>query len=137
MRGSELTALSQAIKESIMSDSLVFLWSRSNELRIVDPDELIHYDEISPLLKLAIAVINSGYQGIAVDELKRKNGRYVHSMDADISTPEGQVIQKLAQAHEEGRQLPEVTVVLDAIARLYQSQYCSAHSITKPGGIQK
>lgn len=120
-----------------MSDALVFLWSRSNELRIVDPDELIHYDEISPLLKLAIAVINNGYQGIAIDELKRKNGQYVHSMDADISTPEGQVIQKLAKAHEVGRQLPEVKVVLDAIARLYQSQYCSTHSITKPGGIQK
>ena len=104
-----------------MSDSLVLVLSRSNDLHIVDPDAIPHSDDLSPLLKIAVAVINKGYRGVAIDELKLKDGRFVHSMDADISTPEGKVIQKLAIALDEGRPLPDTPTVLEAIHRIYKT----------------
>jgi hypothetical protein len=87
---------------------------------MVDPDAIPHSDDLSPLLKLAVEVINKGYRGVAVDELKLKDGRFFQSMDADISTPEGKVIQKLAMALDEGRPLPDTPIVLEAIQRIYK-----------------
>lgn len=103
-----------------MSDSLVLVLSRSNDLHMVDPDAIPHSDDLSPLIKLAVAVINKGYRGVAIDELKLKNGRYVYSLEGDLATPEGAVMQKLSTALDEGRPLPNAATVLEAIRRIYE-----------------
>ena len=103
-----------------MSDSLLFLHSRSNDLHIVDPDAIPHSHDLSPIMQLAIEVIKAGYKGIAIDELKLKNGRFVYSLEGDIATPEGAVIQKLSTALDDGRPLPNAATVLEAIHRIYE-----------------
>lgn len=103
-----------------MSDSLLLVHSRSNELHIVDPDAIPHTDDLSPLIQLVVEVINAGYAGVAIDELKIKDGRFVHSLEVDLATPEGKVIQKLSIALEEGRQLPTASIALEAIRRIYK-----------------
>ena len=103
-----------------MSDSLVFVHSRSNELHIVDLEAILHSDELSPLLQLAVEVIKAGHKGVAIDELKLKNGRYVYSLEGDLVTPEGAVMQKLSTALDEGRPLPNAATVLEAIRRIYE-----------------
>lgn len=103
-----------------MSDSLVFVHSRSNELHIVDPEAILHSDELSPLLQLAVEVIKAGHKGVAIDELKLKNGRYVYSLEGDLATPEGAVMQKLSKALDEGRPLPKAATVLEAIRSIYE-----------------
>lgn len=102
-----------------MSDSLLFVHSRSNELHIVDPDAIPHSDELSPLLQLAVEVIKAGHKGVVIDELKLKNGRFVYSLEGDLATPEGLVMQKLSTALEEGRPLPTAPAVLEAIRHIY------------------
>ena len=108
-----------------MSDSLVFVHSRSIELHIVDPDEIPHSDDPSPLILLAVEVIKAGYTGVAIDELKLKNGRFVYSLEGNIATPEGLVMRKLQLAFENGRPLPDVPTVLEAIRRIYAK--CKQH----------
>ena len=103
-----------------MSDSLLFVHSRSNDLHIVDPDAIPHSDDLSPIMQLAGEVIKAGYEGVAIDELKLKNGRYVYSLEVNLSTPEGVVIQKLSTALDEGRPLPNTPTVLEAIRRIYE-----------------
>lgn len=103
-----------------MSDSLVLVHSRSNDLHIVDPDAIPHSEELSPLLQLAVEVIKAGHKGVAIDELKLKNGRFVYSLEGDLATPEGAVMQKLSTALDEGRPLPNAVTVLEAIRRIYE-----------------
>lgn len=102
-----------------MSDSLLIVHSRSNELHMVDPDAIPHSDGLSPLLQLAVEVIKAGHKGVAIDELKLKNGRFVYSLEGDLATPEGLVMQKLSNALEEGRPLPTAPTVFEAIRRIY------------------
>ena len=108
-----------------MSDSLLFVHSRSNELQIFDTDAIPHTDELSPLIQLAVEVINAGYTGVAIDELELKNGRFVQSLEVDLATPEGMVIQKLSTTLEEGRMLPLAPIVLEAIRCIYER--CEQH----------
>ena len=102
-----------------MSDSLLFVHSRSNDLHIVDPDAIPHSDDLSPIMQLAGEVIKAGYEGVAIDELQRQNGKFVLSMEVDLATPEGVVMQKLSTALEEGRPLPNAATVLEAIRHIY------------------
>ena len=115
-----------------MSDSLLLVRSRSNELHIVDPDEISHSDDLPPLIQLAVEVFKAGYEGVAIDELKLKNGRYVYSLEADLETPEGLVIQKLTTAVDEGRPLPSAPTVLEAIRRIYERYEKHEESQKKP-----
>jgi hypothetical protein len=108
-----------------MSDSLVFVHSRSNELHIVDPDAIPHNDDLSPLMQLAVEVLKAGYMGVAIDVLKLQNGKFVHSMEVDLASPEGGVMKKLSLALDEGRPLPDAPTVLEAIRRIYQT--CEQH----------
>jgi hypothetical protein len=103
-----------------MSDSFLFVHSRSNDLHIVDPDAIPHSDNLSPIMQLAGEVIKAGHEGVAIDELKLINGRYVYSLEVNLATPEGVVIQKLSTALEEGRPLPNAPTVLEAIRRIYE-----------------
>ena len=115
-----------------MSDSLLFVHSRSNDLHIVDPDAIPHSDDLSPIMQLAGEVIKAGYEGVAIDELKLKNGRYVYSLEGDLATPEGVVMQKLSNALEQGRPLPNAATVLEAIRRIYEKceQYGQSQQLT-------
>jgi len=112
-----------------MSDSLLFVHSRSNDLHIVDPDAIPHSDDLSPIMQLAIEVIKAGYKGIAIDELKLKNGRFVYALEGDIATPEGVVIQKLSTALDDGRPLPNAATVLEAIRRIYEK--CEQYELSQ------
>ena len=115
-----------------MSDSLLLAVSRSNDLHIVDPDVIPHSEDLSPLMQLLAELIKRGYKGVAVVERQLKNGRFIQAMDFDNSTPEGQVISKLVFAQDQGRQLPEVKVVLEAIQHLYKSrEYTSPSNQSK------
>ena len=118
-----------------MSDSLVFVHSRSKELHIVDPDAIPRSDNLSPIMQLAGEVIKAGHEGVAIDELKLINGRYVYSLEVNLATPEGIVIQKLSTALDEGRPLPNTTTVLEAIRRIYEKceQYGQSQQLTPEG----
>ena len=96
-----------------MSDSLVYALSRSGEVQVVDPDDVPHTDDLSPLMQIAVALFAAGYTGIAVDELKLSNGRFIRSLDADLATPEGRVIQDLWSIEKFGGSLPAAQTVLD------------------------
>lgn len=115
-----------------MSDSLVFVHSRSNELHIVDPDAIPHNDDLSPLMQLAVEVIKAGHRGVAIDELQLQNGRFVLSMEVDLESPEGVVMKKLSLALDEGRPLPNAPTVLEAIRRIYEKceQYEQSQQLT-------
>ena len=104
-----------------MFDSLVFVHSRSNDLHIVDPDGIPHSDVPSPLILFAVDIIKAGYEGVAVDEIRLNNGRFVHSLEVDLATPEGVVMQKLSKALNEGRPLPNAPTVLEAIRSIYKT----------------
>ena len=118
-----------------MSDSLLFVHSRSNELRIVDPDAIPHNDDLSPLMLLAVEVIKAGHRGVVIDELKLQNGRFVLSMEVDLESPEGVVMKKLSLALDEGRPLPNAPTVLEAISRIYEKceQYGQSQQLTPEG----
>ena len=108
-----------------MSDSLVFVHSRSNDLQVVEPDAIPHNDDLSPLMLLAMEVIKAGHRGVAIDELKLQNGRFVISMEGDLESPEGVGMKKLSRAVDEGRPLPTAATVLEAIRRIYKA--CEQH----------
>ena len=112
-----------------MSDSLLLLHSRSNDLHIVDSDAIPNSDDLSPIMQLAGEVIKAGHEGVAVDELKLQNGRYVYSLEVNLATPEGVVIQELSTALDEGRPLPNAATVLEAIRRIYEQ--CDKHELSK------
>ena len=104
-----------------MSDSILLVHSRSNDLHIVDPDGIPHSDDPSPLMLFAVELIKAGYEGVAVDEIRLKNGRFVHSLEVNLATPEGVVMRKLSTALNEGRPLPDLPTVLEAIRRIYKT----------------
>ena len=112
-----------------MSDSLLFVHSRSNDFHIVDSDAIPHSDDLSPLMQLAVEVIKAGYMGVAIDELKLQNGRFVNLMDVDRLSPEGVVMKKLSLALDVGRPLPDAPTVLEAIRRIYEQ--CDKHELSK------
>ena len=104
-----------------MSDSLVFLRNRADEFCIFEPADIPHTDDLSPILLLAAVVISAGYAGVAVDELKLSDGRFVQSVDVNLATPEGKIFQKLTSALESGRTLPDANAMLEAIRQVYES----------------
>lgn len=102
-----------------MSDSLVFFHGRDTALHVIDPDCVKHSDEVTPLQKIVIAVINAGYRGVVVDEKRLSNGRLLSCISTDFSTPEGQVLQEIADAVEQGHEPPSVNQALVVIAKRY------------------
>lgn len=99
-----------------MSDSLVFYWDRGDVMHIVDPDGLKHFDDLSPLMLIAIEIINAGYEGVVIDEQLMSNGRYFQALNIDLATPEGEMLQALQDL---GANLPPVNIVLEALKLAY------------------
>ena len=102
-----------------MSDSLVFFHGRDNVLHVIDPDCVKHSDDITPLQEIVIAVINAGYRGVVVDEKQLANGQYICCISSDFSTPEGQILQEISMAVEQGQPAPSVNQALGIIAKRY------------------
>jgi hypothetical protein len=109
-----------------MSDSLVLMLNRANDLHIVDPDTVPHSDDLHPLLKIAAAIISAGYGGVAVDEIRLSNGRYFQSVDANLATPEGSILQSLQHIMVSGGVLPDPASVVAAIRQHYDQTDGSA-----------
>ena len=102
-----------------MSESRVAIFSRSGELRVIDPSTVPHHDGLHPLMQLAAAVLDAGYTGIAVDELKLQTGRILQSLEVDMATPEGQIFKLLSEISELGDELPVPQTVLDSLELVY------------------
>jgi hypothetical protein len=102
-----------------MSDSLVFLHNRANELHVIDPDSVPHSDGIHPITLIAAAVINAGFEGVAVDQVRLSDGRYFQAIDVNLATPEGVILHRLQQIAKSGGQLPTPELVVDAIRQQY------------------
>jgi hypothetical protein len=102
-----------------MSESIVFLLNRANELHVIDPDSVPHSDGIHPIILIAAAVINAGFEGVAVDQMRLSDGRYFQAIDVNLATPEGVILHRLQQIAELGSQLPTPELVVDAIRRQY------------------
>lgn len=105
-----------------MSESRVAIFSRSGELRVIDPSTVPHHDGLHPLMQLAAAVLDAGYNGIAVDELKLETGRILQSLEGDMATPEGQIFKVLSEIAESGGNLPVPKAVLDSLELVYLSK---------------
>lgn len=99
-----------------MSDSLVFYWDRGDVMHIVDPDGLKHFDNLPPLMLIAIEIINAGYKGVAIDEQLMSNGRYFQALNIDLASHEGEMLHTLQDL---GTNLPPVNVVLEALKIAY------------------
>lgn len=102
-----------------MNNSVVLYHGRDDNLYVVDPDCIPHFDEHPPIIEIVIAVINAGYAGVFVDEKKLSNGRFILGLSVNQGTPEGQVIQNLVSAVDAGKQLPSIGFVLDQIKNQY------------------
>ncbi len=101
-----------------MSESGILYLDRSEMLHVIDPDCLQHYDQISPLMKIVIAVINAGYNGICIDEKRLANGRYFQAINTNSRTPEGRIINDLGPVSD--KDLPTPRVVLEQIREEYR-----------------
>lgn len=102
-----------------MSKSVVLYHGRDDNLYVVDPDCIPHFDDAPPLLVIAAAIIDVGYDGVIVDEKKLSNGRFVHCLATNSATPEGRVLAGVSEAHSAGKPLPSISAVMAAIRREY------------------
>lgn len=102
-----------------MNDSVIFYWDRGNGLHIVESDDLPHFDNEPPLLGYAAALMNAGFQGVAVDQKRLANGRYLQALNVDTASPEGQMMQALHERHQAGFQLPLPEVVVQVVRDEY------------------
>jgi len=99
-----------------MSDSLVFYWDRGDVMHIVDPDGIEHFDGFSPLMMIAIGIINAGYKGVIIDEQLMSNGRYFQALNVDLATHEGAMMDVLRDC---GENIPSVDIVLQSLKLAY------------------
>lgn len=104
-----------------MSNSIVMHLSRSGEVNIYNSDDIPHSNDLPPMMAIAAAVMNAGYTGLAIDEMKMSNGRYFHALDVDLATPEGRLLQELSHQFACGKELPNIQVVLADLQLAYKS----------------
>jgi len=102
-----------------MNNSVVLYHGRDDNLYVVDPDCIPHFDDTPPLLSIAVAIIQAGYAGVIVDEQKLSNGRFIHCLSTSLATPEGQIFAGLSVTHSWGKSLPSTASVLDSIRSEY------------------
>ena len=102
-----------------MKSSILFYRDRGDTLHVIDSDELVHTDGLSPLLLIAVAVINAGYSGVIVDEYLMANGRYFQSINTNSATPEGRIVAALRKI--DPSQLPSPEAVLEEIRHAYRN----------------
>jgi len=98
-----------------MSNSIVLFQGRDDNLYVVDPDCIPHFDDTPPLLQIAAAIIQAGYAGVIIDEKQLSNGRFVHCLSINSATPEGRILAGISVARSSGNALPSTAAVLDYI----------------------
>lgn len=103
-----------------MTDSILLFASRNGDILIFNISSIEHFDDGAPIINLAVPVLNAGYKGIAIDELKMENGRYCHTLEVNIATPEGVIFNQLQKDYENGVSLPTPKNLLARIARAYK-----------------
>lgn len=104
-----------------MSDSLVFYWDRADNLNLIDPDVIPHFDGGHPLLNIVVDIINAGYEGVVIDEQRLSNGRYFHALNVNLATPEGQIVSALQAAYDAGEKISSSREVIESINLAYIS----------------
>jgi hypothetical protein len=103
-----------------MSNSIVLFHGRDDNLYVVDPDCIPHFDDTPPLMQIAVAIIEAGYAGVIVDEKQLSNGRFVHCLSTNSATPEGRILAGVSVSYSAGNPLPSTAVVVAAIRREYE-----------------
>lgn len=91
------------------------------EISIFDPDTAPRIEEDTCAYykaEVCIAILNAGYKGVDLAELKLANGRFVQSIAYQHGTPEGEIYAEVCRAADEGIFVP-VDRVLAAIKKLY------------------
>lgn len=102
-----------------MNDSVIFYWDRGSGLHIMESDDLPHFDTEPPLMLHAVALINAGFEGVAIDQTRLANGRYFQALNVDTASPEGQMMQALHERHQAGFKLPLPEVVVQFVRDEY------------------
>ena len=102
-----------------MSKSVVLYHGRDDNLYVVNPDCISHFDDTPPLMRIAAAIMQAGYDGVVVDEKQLSNGRFVHCLAANSATPEGRILAGVSEAHSAGKPLPSTAAVMAAIRHEY------------------
>jgi hypothetical protein len=100
-----------------MSNSVVLYHGRDDNLYVVNPDCIPHFDDTPPLLRIAAAIMQAGYDGVVVDEKQLLNRRFVHCLATNSATPEGRILAGVSEAHSAGKPLPSTAAVMAAIRR--------------------
>ena len=104
-----------------MSDSLVFYWDRADNLNVIDPDAISHYEDVHPVLAIVVEVVNAGYEGVIVDEQRLRNGRYFQALNVNLATPEGRIISAIQSSFEAGEEIPSAREVVESINHAYMA----------------
>lgn len=102
-----------------MSDSVVMYVDRGNVMHVVDPDSLPHTDYLSPIMVIAVAIINAGYEGVLVDEKRLQNGRCFQALNVNMATPEGRILADVSEDNARGKLPPSSRIVLERIRNAY------------------
>lgn len=101
-----------------MNNKVFVYKDRGDNLNIIDPGSLPHEDEPKPIMLIAGAVMKAGYKGVIVDQHLMSNGKYMHALNVDTSTPEGRIVGFLSRCAEEDLLEPEAVVTV--IRRAYE-----------------
>ena len=101
-----------------MTKSVIVYLDRSDTVQIIDPSSLPHSDDVNPLMLIAAAVINAGFDGVIIHEQRLANGRYFQALNTNIATPEGRILTALYKV--EPAKLPTPKAVLEDIRRAYR-----------------
>ena len=94
------------------------------EISIFDPETAPRIEEDASAFykaEVCIAILNVGYQGVDLAELKLANGRFVQSIAYQHGTPEGEIYAEVCRAADEGYLVP-VDQVLAAIEKIYDQE---------------
>jgi hypothetical protein len=100
-------------------ESIVLYATRSNGVKVIDPESLPRCDEFPPIIEIVGALMSAGYYGVAVDEIKLANGRFILGVEVDPASHEGRILQATSLSYEAGAQLPSSQAILDAVAEAY------------------
>ena len=101
-----------------MTKSVIVYLDRSDTVQVIDPSSLPHSDDVNPLMLIAAAVINAGFDGVIIHEQRLANGRYFQALNTNIATPEGRILAALSKV--EPTKLPTPKAVLEDIRRAYR-----------------
>jgi hypothetical protein len=100
-----------------MKNSILLYLDRSNSVQVVDSESLPHTEGLSPIMLIAVAVINAGYRGLIIDEQRMANGRIFQALNSNMVTPEGRIVADLCKLDPSS--LPTPQAVVEIIRNAY------------------